>query len=139
MKEQKMKSKVGLWIDHRKCVMVFINNKNTEKKIISSNAEKHHGRINGKRSTRSFESQLVKADDRQERHFTGQLNTYFDEVISYFGDSESILIFGPGEAKGELLKHINMHKINGHIEELENADRMTEAQVVEKVEKYYFK
>lgn len=132
-----METKAGLWIDHRKCIMIFINGKHVEKKIITSNAEKHPGRIDGKRSTTSFESQMVKADDRQGRHFTGQLNTYYDEVISYLGDAESILIFGPGEAKGEFLKHINIHKINGHIEELENADRMTEAQIIAKVKDHY--
>ncbi|MBN1697251.1 MAG: hypothetical protein JW881_07040 [Spirochaetales bacterium] len=131
-----MKNKVGLWIDHRKCIMVFINGTNVEKKIIESNAEKHSGRIHGKRSTTPFESQMVKAEDRQERHFTGQINKYFDKVISHIGDTESILIFGPGEAKHELLKHINKHKINGHLEEIESADKMTDAQIIAKVKQH---
>jgi len=134
-----MEVKVGLWIDHRKCVMVFVKDKNTEKKIITSNAEKHFGRIKGKRSTASFESQMVKADDRQKRHFSGQLNTYFDEVIANIDEAESVLIFGPAEAKGELLKRINKSKITAHIEELENSDQMTDDQIVARVAQHYIK
>lgn len=32
----------------------------------------------------------------------GYLNFYYDEVISFIRDAESVLIFGPGEAKTEL-------------------------------------
>src|SRR4030043_1966547 len=108
-----MKFKAGLWIDHRKCVVVLVKDNKIEKKIINSNTEKHLGRIDGKSSTITFEAQKVKADDKQERHFMGHLNSYFDEIISYIHDAEFILIFGPGEAKNEFLKHINKNKITG--------------------------
>ena len=49
-----------------------------------------------------YESQKVPADGRQDRKFADQLNIYYDEVISILRDAESILLFGPGEAKGEL-------------------------------------
>jgi hypothetical protein len=52
---------------------------------------------------------------------------------------EYILIFGPGEAKGEFLKRINMRKLNVHIKKLENADKMSDAQIITKVKQYYFK
>jgi integrase len=35
-----MKSIAGLWIDHRKAVIVFITDKKIEKKTITSNGEK---------------------------------------------------------------------------------------------------
>jgi hypothetical protein len=36
----------------------------------------------------------------------GHLNIYYDAVTACIRDAESILIFGPGEAKGELQKRI---------------------------------
>ena len=38
--------------------------------------------------------------DHQDRRFTGHLDRYYDEVIAAIHDAQSILIFGPGEAKG---------------------------------------
>jgi len=41
----------------------------------------------------------------------GHLANYYDEVIACIGDAETILIFGPGEAKGELKKRMERDKI----------------------------
>jgi hypothetical protein len=134
-----MKTALGLWIDHRKAVIAFVVNKKVEKKLITSNVEKQLGRFDGIRSTTSYESQLVPADDSQEQNFMGHLNTFYDEVISCIRDAESILIFGPGEAKGELVKRIRKNKINGHILAIESADKMTNPQIVAKVRQYFLK
>jgi len=41
IKGRYMKRKVGLWIDHRKAVIVAITDKGEEVSLISSNIEKH--------------------------------------------------------------------------------------------------
>ena len=41
----------------------------------------------------------------------GHLANYYDELIACIGDAETILIFGPGEAKRELKKRMNIDKI----------------------------
>jgi hypothetical protein len=99
-----MGTKVGLWIDHRKAFIVAVTNKGEEIRLIISKVEKQPGRSGGKRSTMSYESQMVPADDSRQKAFTGHLNIYYDAVIGSIRDAESILIFGPGEAKGELKK-----------------------------------
>jgi hypothetical protein len=130
---------VGLWIDHRKAVIVSIVNKKVEKRLVNSHVEKQPGRFDGIRSTTSYESQLVPADDSQEKDFMRHLDIYYDNVISYIRDMESILIFGPGEAKGELVKRILKNKINGHIIAVEPVDEMTEPQIVAKVRHRFLK
>jgi hypothetical protein len=40
--------------------------------------------------------------DSCQKTFTGHLNSYYDAVLMCLRDAESILIIGPGEAKGEL-------------------------------------
>jgi hypothetical protein len=104
--------------------------------MITSNVEKQLGRFDGIRSTTLYESQLVPADDSQEKNFMGYLNTFYDEVFRVF---VTILIFGPGEAKGELVKRIRKNKINGHILAIEPADKMTDPQIVAKVRQYFLK
>jgi len=87
----------------------------------------------GVRSTTPYEAQRVRADDTHEREFTGHLNQYYAEVIAAIRDAESILIFGPGEARGELKKRLDHAKLGGHIIAMETVDKMTDRQVAAKV------
>ncbi|AGF77562.1 hypothetical protein UWK_00988 [Desulfocapsa sulfexigens DSM 10523] len=134
-----MKTTIGLWIDHRKAVIVAVSGNGEDTKIIESKVEKQPGRIDGVRSTTSFEAQKVPADDSRERIFTGELHTYYDEVVSAVRDAESILLFGPGEAKGELKKRLEKEKLGGRIEAVETEDTMTDRQIAAKVREYYQK
>ena len=134
-----MKKIVGLWVDHRKAIIVTVTEKGEEKKLILSNVDKQPGRSGGIRSTTPYESQQVPADDSRERKFTGHLNTYYDEVIECIRDAESILIFGPGEAKGELKKRLNRNNLDARIVGIETVDKMTDYQIALKIRRYFLK
>jgi len=81
----------------------------------------------------------VPADDSRERKFTGHLNIYYYAVIACIRDAESILIFGPGEAKGELKKRLERDKLGGRIVGIETVDKMTDHQIAVKVRQYFIK
>jgi stalled ribosome rescue protein Dom34 len=135
-----MRTVAGLWIDHSKAVIVVATDKGDEIKVIVSNVEKHLGRSHGVRSTSSYEAQLVPADDSRERRLTGQLNMYYDAVIASMQGAEEVLLFGPGEAKGELKKRINQkNKGSMRVVATEPADKMTDRQVAAKVRHYFEK
>ena len=134
-----MKKEVGLWIDHRKVVIVIVADEGEEIRLIISKIEKQLGRSGGIRSTTPYESQQVLADDSRERKFTGYLNIYYDAVIACIRDAESILIFGPGEAKGELKKRLERDKLGGRIVGIETVDKMTDHQIAVKVRQYFLK
>jgi len=128
-----VKTTVGLWIDHRKAVIVNISPDGVKTTEILSDVEKQPGRLSGVRSTTPFETLLVPADDSHEREFTGHLNQYYSEVIEAIRHAESIQIFGPGEAKGELKKRLELAKYDGLILAMESADKMTDRQIAAKV------
>ena len=67
----------------------------------------------------------------------GHLSNYYEEIVSVTRGAESIFIFGPGEAKGELRKHFHKHNLCGLIVGFETADKMTKRQVTEKVRDFY--
>jgi hypothetical protein len=136
-KEKTMKTNVGLWIDHRKALIVLVSDKGEETTVIESNVEKQPGRVAGIRSTTPYEAQMVPADDSRERRFMGELHNYYDEVISVIRNAESILIFGPGEAKGELKKRLERDKLGEHIVAVETVDVMTDRQITAKVREYF--
>ena len=132
-----MKTTAGLWIDHRKAVIVLISDAGEKVLEIQSNVEKQPGRFAGVRSTTPFESQQVPADDRRVREFTGHLNQYYTEVIGAIREAESILIFGPGEAKGELKKQLDHSQPDQRILAVETADKMTERQIAAKIREFF--
>ena len=134
-----MNTTVGLWIDHRKSVIVIISDSGEKTLEIKSNVESQPGRLAGVRSTTPFEAQQVPADDRQERELTGHLNQYYAEVIAAIRTADSILILGPGEAKGELKKRLDHAQLGKCILAVETADKMTDRQIAAKVREYFHK
>ena len=101
-----MKTKVGLWIDHRKAVIVAITDKGEEIGLIISKVEKQLRRSGDSPLKGPYDPLQVPAADSRQRTLTGYLNIYYDAVIASIRDAESILIFGPGDAKGELKKRL---------------------------------
>jgi hypothetical protein len=132
-----MGTKVGLWIDHRKALIVAVTDKGEEIRLVISKVEKQPARSGGMRSTTSYEAQRVPADDSRDRKFIGHLNIYYNAVIASIRDAESILILGPGEAKGELKKRLVRNKLGRRIVGIETIDRMTDRQIAAKIRRYF--
>jgi len=132
-----MSTKAGLWIDQKKAIIVLIKAAGEEIKQISSNAEKQLRRTGSTPLQGNFESQQVPADGSRQRIFTGQLNAYYDEVIACIRDAESILIFGPGEAKNQLKDRLEDNSLDERVVGTETADIMTEPQIAAKVRQHF--
>ena len=120
-----MRRKVGLWIDHKKAVIFCLSDEGAEIKRISSELE-HKVNFSGGLQKES-------AEKHKDKRLTGHLNNYYDEVLSYIRNAESILIFGPGEAKVELKKRLENMELHRYIVGIETVDKMTDNQIVAKV------
>src|SRR5256886_16548604 len=132
-----MEPKVGLWIDHRKAIVVTVTDKGEEMGLIVSTVQKQLRRSGDSPLKGPYEQQQVPADDSRQRTLTGHLNIYYDAVIACIGDAESILIFGPGEAKGELTKRLKRSDLGGRIAGVETVDKMTDRQIAAKVRRHF--
>lgn len=120
---------VGLWIDHSKTVIVRVSGVTAEITEIASNMDKHV-RYSGA-------APEAKGEDQRDRRFSDHLNKYYDEVISHIRDMESILIFGPGEAKGEFAKRLRSEGFGGRIVGVETVDKMTDRQIAVRVRQHF--
>jgi hypothetical protein len=132
-----MKANTGLWIDHRKATIVALSDRGEETVLIASNVERHPERSGDSPLKGRYESQKVPADDSRQRAFTGHLNIYYEAVTACLRGAESILIFGPGEAKGELEKRLKKSGMGGRIAGVETVDKMTDRQIAAKVRGYF--
>lgn len=121
-----MENKVGLWIDHRKAVIVTITDHGEEIKQITSHMEKHV-----RFSDNAPESGA--GEDVRDRKFGNHLDSYYDSVVACLREAESIQIFGPGEAKGELETRLEHAGLKKRIVEIGTVDKMTNRQIAAKV------
>jgi stalled ribosome rescue protein Dom34 len=123
----------GVWIDHRKAVIVLISEAGEQIKEISSGMEKHI------RFTGGPASEDGDTEDVRDRQYELHLNKFYDQVIAFLGRVDSILIFGPGEAKNELQKRLERKGLKEHLLPLESADKLTDKQVAAKVRAHFKK
>jgi protein-tyrosine-phosphatase len=134
-----MKTNIGMWIDQRRAVVVLGSGDNEEVNVILSHADRQPGRIDGKRSIAAYESHLVEADDVSQRKFTEELVQFYDEILTIVSEARSLLIFGPGEAKGHLHKHLVASLAKSCVIDVETADKMTDRQVAAHVREHFKK
>lgn len=132
-----MKKEVGVWIDHRKAVIVTVKNKVEMTRIIDSNMEKHVRFSSGTHSKATSDLQGSTAEDMRDRQFGNHLGIFYEEVISFIRDADSIWIFGPGEAKVELENLLKHKELGARIVGIEAADKMTDNQIAAKIRDHF--
>ena len=124
-----MNDKVGIWIDHKKAVIVSASEDRVSAKTLESDVGPH-ARYSG--------PQDAGGEKKYEERHGQQLDRYYDEVISQLGQPEAVLIFGPGEAKLQLQERLSRSKaLAERIVGIETTDKLTDPQIVAKVKEHY--
>lgn len=142
-----MKTYTGIWIDHKKGVIV--TKKQPERSYeedvelsvtqIISDVERKV-RLSGGSRTRNtpWGPQEIAVDSKIEVRQKQQLKKFYHQIIEVIKEADKILIMGPGEAKLELKKEIEKSKalipkiVGVHI-----SDKMTNNQIAAKVKSYF--
>jgi hypothetical protein len=132
-----MTHRVGIWIDHRKATIVVLTADGETLTTIESQVEKHAERGGDSPMKGSYEARQIPADDSRQRALTGDLNHYYDAVIAALPGDGGVLLFGPGEAKGEIHKRIAKTKPSISILAVETEDKMTDKQIIAKVRGHF--
>ena len=132
-----MSSKSGIWLDHRKAVIVHLTEGSETITTIESNVEKHPERGGDSPLKGPYEALQVPADDSRQRALTGELNIYYDAVIAALPHQATVVIFGPGEAKVELRKRLAKIKPDVRVSATETEDKMTDRQIIAKVRAHF--
>ena len=120
---------VGIWIDHRRAVIVRVTAEGSTTETVESEVGAHP-RFGGQRDGGGEKKY-------EERH--GQnLDRYFDDVIGHLAAPERLLIFGPGEAKGELERRFRGSKVHARCAvEVETTDRLSDQQIAARVKAHF--
>jgi hypothetical protein len=132
-----MNDNAGVWIDHRKARIVGLTPDGELTTVVLSKVEKHLERSGDSPMKGAYEAAQVPADDRRQRALTGELNIYYDAVIEALRNYGKLLVFGPGEAKGELHARLLKKNLGDRVAAVEPAGRMTDHQVTAKVRAHF--
>lgn len=132
-----MHHNVGVWIDHKKAVIVSASPDGVTTRTLESDLGSHARYSAG---AGSDGQQGSGGEKKYEQRFRQHLDRYYDEVIAGLGQLEALLIFGPGEAKLELKRRLGHSKALSHLAVgIETADKLTDPQIVAKVKDHYAK
>ncbi len=129
---------IGIWIDHKEAIFVSVENDQTAIERIESNLESNYRSSGGWKSSGTNVAQALSTEQKANERHEHQLDNFYQEVIEKAGKADKIYIFGPGQAKVELVKQIE--KIKGpHVEiaAVETSDSLTENQMVAQVKSFF--
>jgi hypothetical protein len=130
--------KIGIWIDHRRAVVVTIDEGGESRHVVESDIERHAGPEGSRRTSTPYGPQATSLERRMELKNRLRITNFFKKVIKGLGQPDHLLVMGPAKAKREfveLLKKTGGRRVKV---KMETADRMTEAQVAAKVRKTEF-
>lgn len=125
-----LKTKIGVWLDKKKAIIVTLYNGEVSLNTILSNVEHFH--VHGGSGTRlKGGPQDVVQDSKYLEREKHQLKKYFNNIISEIEEADAIVLFGPAEMGGKLQKEItHRHKnIKEKIIDVVKTDKMTKKQV----------
>jgi stalled ribosome rescue protein Dom34 len=124
-----MSHEVGIWIDHKKAVIVTLSAGRVSTTTLASDVGPH---------THYAGSQEGGGEKKYEERHSQDLDRYYDDVIRALGEPDALLLFGPGEAKRQLKNRLGRSNVlSESIVAVESADMLTDPQIVAKVKAHF--
>jgi stalled ribosome rescue protein Dom34 len=109
---------VAVWVDHREAIVTIFKDAHLlhEEEIFSEANPQTHGDHLSKKHIQAHQHAILE-------HF-------YKEIIQDLKSADQVIIYGPGQAKHELAKHIQADKsLQGHILDVIATEKMTETEL----------
>jgi len=133
-----LEKNLGIWVDHKEAVLVWLKGDKDLVERIESNVESNFRPSGGAKASGSSVAQSIIKEQKADERRYHQLNDFYQRVIKKIDKADKLFVFGPGQAKLELVKEIEKIKVRkDRIEAVEPSDRLTENQIVAKVRSFF--
>jgi len=129
---------VGVWIDQKEANIIILNDDHIENKTILSEIETRE-RVEGETKVFGrFGDQYLNNEKGKKNKIEELTKIYLKNVLNSVKNADSILIFGPAQTKIKLESFIQKDpKLSVKLNEIQNAEQMTDNQKVAFVKKYF--
>ncbi|MCB0279192.1 MAG: hypothetical protein KDD94_06810 [Calditrichaeota bacterium] len=133
-----MQKKLGIWIDTKHAILVYLFGDDTQVKIFDSDIVTRE-RIDGeKKSASRFGKQFLNDEKHKEERHAHQVKEFLQLIVSEISDCDTIVVFGPSGMKIQLEKELKaQHELMNKPIAVETTDKMTENQTVAWVKQYF--
>lgn len=138
-KESIVQMHIGIWIDHKKAVLIKISEAGEEFEQIQSNVARQCRRSGEEYLREIYQPLQLSVNNGPQTASTDHLAPYYDSVFSRIHHAQSILLMGPAEAKVELRNRLERSCLGDHISSLEVAYEMSNRQIVKKVRSHFLR
>ena len=127
-----MKKDFGLWIDHRKAVIVNLAH-DSVKTITSEIADVFPP--SGSHGITGIDAKDYPSEDHHDRHIEKYLTLFYAKVAKELSEPDRLFVMGPGEAKLEFAK--NTPKLAATIDTFESTDKLSDRQILALVRQHF--
>lgn len=136
MKKNLVKIEVGLWIDHKRAVVITLMEGATVTKEIQSDFDRRPRRAADGNESDTHERIISETKHENQNH--NLLHKYYEAIVRELSGASKIYIFGPGEAKHELKSMLESRLDTRTIPTaMEAADSLTDPQIAAKTKAHF--
>jgi hypothetical protein len=128
--------RLGVWIDHAWADIVSLEGGKTTVHLVVSEATGHR-RSTGHQGVALPGHAGGGRDAKDQRHREQELARYYEEVAQIVEDAAGLLILGPGEAPGELKRHLDGRAKKPGSVWVNASDKLTEGQLIAAVKHFF--
>lgn len=131
--------KVGIWIDHRRAVVVTIENGQESINTIESDVD-HQPKAAGRSGNPTkWGPQATINERRIEENYRLHVVNFYKDVIKSIGKPDQLLVMGPAQAKREFADEVEkMPDLRSVPLKIETVDKMTDPQIAAMVRTTHF-
>jgi hypothetical protein len=131
-----MSKRAGVWIDHARAEIVILRDRKATTRTIRADVAGHR-KSTGRQGVPLPGHAGGGAGSGEERHRAHQLQRYYEQVARALEEAGEILILGPGEAPGELKKHLESRSKRHSAISVRPSDKLTDEQLVAEVKDFF--
>ncbi len=126
--------KVGIWIDHRRAVVVTIEDGRESSTTLEGEAD-HQPKAAGRTGNATKWGPQAPINERRiEENYKLHVHHFYQDVIKAMGKPDQLLLMGPAQAKNEFAEEVKkLSELRGVAIKIETVDKMTDPQVAAKV------
>lgn len=102
--------RIGVWIDLREAVIISLRDGTAEVKKVECHTDKHKRILQSRNSGSWFGDHFINDEKKQLGRQRKEMQDYLGRVIRAIGRPDRLVIFGPAQAKRDLLKAVGTMK-----------------------------
>ncbi len=135
-----MKKQNGIWIDTERAYIVNLEDDEPQLTKMESGIETRERYPGEERNFGQFGETFIDYEKKKEHRLETNVHHYLEDVKARVKEADELIIFGPAQMKKHLEKLLKEDKnFKPQIKGVENADKMSEHQLVAWVKSYFTK